>query len=446
MYFLVAMAAIGGIVYYSVDWDEYEWEDPKEFLSRFVPEKYLNRFQQNPEPPKEGAVSTKEKSLAQATVLPTPAPQKNEAPKENPTETKKTSEPPSNIVKISPEKNKEINLKIDTAKPGTLQLSLSTRGKITLDPDRVAHIIPKVSGVAKETKKNIGNSVRTGEVIAVLESQEIADLKAAYLAALSKEKLAASTLEREEKLNQKKITPKQDYLNAKNSHEEARINLQLAAQKLRAIGLLENEVQFLSDHDAPDLRRYEIRSPIDGTVTMRHITKGEYIDNTAIIYELADLNNLWVEMAIYPKDLDKVKEGQQVEILHPNEDTASTPAKLIYVSPVITEETITAKAIADLSNTQGLFRPGTFVKVNIATEKVPCSVIVPKESVQQMDGGDFMFTCTEGGFEKCPVQIGLSDQKNVEILSGLEPGKPYAANNTFLLKAEMNKDLVEDDD
>ena len=343
-----------------------------------------------------------------------------------------------NIVKLTEEQIKQMGLKFQIAGPGNLLLTLSTRGKIILHPDRLAHIIPKSAGVAREVIKNIGDFVRVGDIMAVLESRDMADVKASYLAALSKKRLAASSLEREEKLYQEKVSAGQDYLNAKNVYEESIISVQLARQKLHAFGLENEEIDQLANQNDPDLRLYQIRSPIDGTVLMRHITKGEFIENTTTIFQVADLRRVWVEIGIYPKDLYKVKEGQMVEVVVPVENKGSQ-AKLIYISPIVADETITAKAVAELDNPQGIWRPGVFVKVNIATEKISLPLVIPKEAIQNIDGRDFAFVVTPDGFERRFIKIGQSDNENVEVFSGLNPGDQYVADKTFLLKAELGK-------
>ena len=348
------------------------------------------------------------------------------------------------IVKLTDEQIKEMGLQLQTAAPGKLILTLSTRGNVILDPDRLAHIIPKIPGIVRETRKNIGNSVKAGEVIAILESQGMADLKAAYLAALNKEKLTASMLAREENLYQQGISPGQDYLNSLNAYEEARINLQLSRQKLRAFGLNDHEMTNLAEQHNPDLRFYEIYAPIDGTVIMRHVTKGEFIDNASTIYKIADLSNVWVEIGIYPKDLYRIKEGQMVEVVN-TEENLSAQAELIYVSPIIANETMISKAIALLDNPHGDWHPGSYVKVHIATDQIYSPLVISKEAVQKIEGTDCVFALTEKGFEKRPVKFGLSNRRYVEVLSGLLPGEKYVANNPFLLKAELNKESAEDE-
>lgn len=349
------------------------------------------------------------------------------------------------IVKLTEEQIKKLGLKIESAGPGSLELTLSTRGKIIFHPDRLVHIIPKVSGVAREAYKNIGNPVSANELLAELESREMAEIKAGYLAALSKERLASATLMREAKLFQEKVSAGQDYLNAKNLSEESKINVQLYKQKLHAFGLSEEEIENLADESDRDFRLYQMRSPISGSVIFRHITKGEFVESTTTIYEIADLSTVWVDIGIYPKDLPAVKEGQMVEVVLPIENHTAQ-ARLIYVSPIVSDETITAKAVAELDNADGMWRPGVFVKVNISTEQIQRPLVVPKAAVISEKGKNYMFIEIPEGFERRVVKTGISDRQNMEIVSGLKAGEAYVANNTFLLKAELGKSAIEHDD
>jgi cobalt-zinc-cadmium efflux system membrane fusion protein len=149
-----------------------------------------------------------------------------------------------------------------------------------------------------------------------------------------------------------------------------------------------------------------------------------------------------VEIGIYPKDLYRVKEGQMIEVAVPMENKGAK-ARLIYVSPIVEEETITAKAEAELDNPQGYWRPGVFVKVDIAAEKINLPVIISKEAVQNSNGRDFVFAVTPEGFEKRFVSLGQKDEKNIEVITGLNAGEQYVADKTFLLKAELGKSGAE---
>lgn len=347
-----------------------------------------------------------------------------------------------NVIFLSPEQIKELGIQTRRAEPGYLSVTLSTRGKIILQPDRLTHILPKISGIAIEAHKNIGDHVKEGDLLAILESREMADIKAGYLVAKEKESLALALSDREKRLYEKKVSAEQDYLNAKSSYQEARINVQLAEQKLHAFGLEEEEIKGLfSDHN-PDLRIYEIRSPVDGVVIARHITKGEFVENTTRIYEIADLSTIWIEIGIYPKDLASVKEGQMVDVSLPVEGNIAK-AKIIYLSPIIQDETITAKAVAEMQTPNENWRPGSFVKVDIAIEKISSGIVIANEAVQNIDGKPFVFVKIPEGFEKRQVTLGVRDDKNVEVLSGLRAGDEYAFSKTFLLKADLSKKEAE---
>lgn len=349
------------------------------------------------------------------------------------------------IILLSADQIRDFDIQTRNAGPGKLSSTISTRGKIVLHPDKLAHILPKVSGVAKEPRVNIGDHVREGDILAVLESREMADIKANYLAATEKEQLALSNLDRERRLSEKKISAEQEFLNAKSAYEETKINLQLAKQKLNAFGIDEKEIAQLSDEYEPDLRLYSIRSPMDGIVIARHITRGEFIEDTTTIYEIANLNTVWIEIGVYPKDIAKVKEGQVVDVTLPNDGTTSK-AKMIYLSPIIQEETITARAIAEMENSNGDWRPGSFVKVSISTDNKAAPIVVSKEALQEIDGKSCIFVRTPVGFEKRLVHIGLSDNENSEILTGLNDDEEYACSQTFLLKADLGKNDVEHED
>jgi cobalt-zinc-cadmium efflux system membrane fusion protein len=346
-----------------------------------------------------------------------------------------------NAIDMPPEQIKDLGIQTKLAGPGELTVIISTRGKITLHPDRLVHVLPKIAGVAKEALKNIGDAVEEDDILAILESREMADIKANYLAAREKLALASALLEREKRLNEKKVSAEQDYLNAKAAYQEAKISVQLAKQKLHAFGINEDEINKLSSEDDTDLKLYEIRSPMKGLVIARHITKGEFIENTTTIYEIADLSTVWIEIGIYPKHLTKVHTGQLVNVFLPDGKKAS--AKIIYLSPIIQDETITAKAVAELKKPSENWRPGSFVKVNIVTEKITAPIVIPKEAYQEIDGKEFIFIKIPEGFEKRQIQLGLSSSTNVEVVSGLNQGEEYASSNTFLLKADLSKKEAE---
>lgn len=343
-------------------------------------------------------------------------------------------------VHLSDEQIQKEGIQIQPVKSGVLSSFLSARGKIVMHPDGVAHLSPKISGVAREAKKNVGDKVSEGEVLAVLECHDMGDVKAGYLTALEKEKLCNQIYESEKRLHDQRISPKQDFYNAKSALEEAKINVRLTKQKLCALGVSETEIKNLEENQNANFCSYEIRSPLNGTLINRHITIGENIKEGETVYEVADLSRVWVEIAIFPAEIASIKVGQIVKIIG---DDKETGAKIIYVSPVIEDASLNAKAIAEIKNPNGVWRPGTFVKVSVATDSFAAHLVIPKEALQQIEDESVVFVRNEEGFEKRPVKVGRSDEENVEILSGLKAGEKIATSKTFLLKADLGKNEAE---
>lgn len=334
------------------------------------------------------------------------------------------------VIKLDDMQLSAAGIKIAEVGPGKLAREVNVPGKIVAAADRMAQIVPKVEGVVTEARKNLGDTVKTGEVLALIESREMAEAVADFLAAKRTEQLSRTTYEREKSLWDKKITAEQDYLNAQNANQEANIRLDLAKQKLQALG---HEGDIGSNGSA---RFHKLKAPLDGRVIGRELTLGEYVDTTHTAFTVADLSVVWVETAIAPGDLPFVKEGQTANIAGSG---GKAEGKLIFISPAIDPETRTAKAIIELENAQGTWRPGEFANAAIATSAQDSEILIPKEAVQSIEGQNVVFVKTAKGFEKRSVGLGREDSRHVEIISGLQSGEPIATTGTFTLKAEFGK-------
>ena len=145
-----------------------------------------------------------------------------------------------NHIRLTEEEMREFGVELSQASPGKLKIHVNLPGEIALNADRVVHVVPRVPGIVSEVRKTLGDRVRKGETMAVLESRDLADAKATFLAVRERLLLAESNFRREENLWEKKITAEQEFLQAKQSLAEARIELRLAEQKLHALGFSED--------------------------------------------------------------------------------------------------------------------------------------------------------------------------------------------------------------
>ena len=343
---------------------------------------------------------------------------------------------PEELVKINDLQRKKLDIKFGTAGPGRLLTTIELPGEIMMDADHLAHIMPLLPGVVQEVRKKIGETVRRGDVMAVIASRELADAKAAYLAASERVALAQETFTREEQLWRKKISAKQDYLDARKSLSEAKIEHRSAEQKLRFLGFSDAFIEDLQKHPDRSLIRYVITAPIDGTVVQKHITLGEKVSDDTAIFTIADLSHVWVDLSVPQKDLVSIKNGQRT-LISLGFSTPDAEGKISYVSPMADRKTRTALARVVLPNPDRRWRPGLFVKARISIGELRLPLVVPKEALQRLENENVVFVEVKEGFEARHVTVGRSDESNVEILSGLFEGERYAARGGFELKAVM---------
>ncbi|MBW2207922.1 MAG: efflux RND transporter periplasmic adaptor subunit, partial [Deltaproteobacteria bacterium] len=328
------------------------------------------------------------------------------------------------------------------AGPGNLEAVLTLPGEIILNDDRVALVTPYVSGYVREIRKRQGDPVRKGEVMAVLESREMADAGTAYLAAREWVVLAEKTFLREESLWRKKISPEQDYLESKMALSAARIEARSARQKLMALGLSKAFVDRLHKQKDASLTRYEIVSPLKGQVLGKNLSLGEMVESTAAVYRVADIGSVWVNINLLQKHLHYLKKGMAVQIWA-DDSIAPAPGKLTFIGPLVGKETRTAEGRATLSNPDGQWRPGLFVKAQIRIGKKDIPLLIPKKAVQTIEGNSVVFVPAEGGFEATPISTGRSDRTHVEIISGLSLGDRYVTEGAFELKATLMTDSMD---
>ncbi len=355
------------------------------------------------------------------------------------------------IVRLSAEQIAQSGIRVETAGPGRLAMSLNLPGQVKINTDRLVRVVPRVAGVVREVKKTLGDHVKAGEVLAVIDSRELAEVRAVYLVARERAALASATFQRKESLWKDQITSKQLYQEAKQALAVAQVEEHTAEQKLLAMGVSQQELQALTRHSLESLHphealgRYDIAAPFAGTILERHITLGEAVEPNAPIFLLGDLNTVWVDLNVYPKDLPVVRVGQTVTV-SAGEGIPEAQGKIIHVQPLVSEETRRTFARAEVDNRDGRWQPGLFVTGRLQTGAVEVSLRVARSALQSIRNKTVVFVQEGEGFEPRPVTLGRGDDSRVEIVAGLKPGEHYVETGSFILKAELEKGEAEHED
>lgn len=321
-------------------------------------------------------------------------------------------------------------IQLAAAAPRELGTAISFPGEIRFDEDRTAHVVPRVPGVVEVVQAELGQAVKRGQVLAVIASQQISDLRSEQQAAQRRLELARLTFQREQQLWQERISAEQDYLQARQALQEAEIALANARQKVAAIG------------PAGAGNRYELRAPFDAVVVEKHLTVGEVVDETSNAFTLSDLSRVWATFAVAPRDLARVTTGRSVTVSAPDLG-AQVEGKVNYVGSLLGEQNRAATVRATLANPNGAWRPGLFVNVAVNVERFNAAVVVPESALQNWEEQTVVFARTDEGFEARPVKTGRRDAGQVEITAGLAAGTQVAAAGSFVLKSELGKASAE---
>ncbi|ARO88702.1 efflux RND transporter periplasmic adaptor subunit [Nitrosospira lacus] len=336
-------------------------------------------------------------------------------------------------VKISNEMLKSMGIEILTAEAATIKPTLKLPGEIIFNEHTIVQVVPRLPGIVTAVYRHHGQHVKKGEVLAVIESQMLAELRSQHRVARKRLALAQTTFEREKRLWEEKITAKQDYLIAQELLNEAEIAVDLASVKLRSLGVRPD-----SGASEENLARYEIQAPISGLITAKAIAQGQTLKDDANIYTIADVSTVWAAITVYPKDLAVIEVGQRVTVKATAFDVEGEGA-VTYITTLIGGQTRTATARVELENEDGRWRPGMFVNAELVTEDLPVPVAVSADAIQTIRDWTVVFGRYGQFFEARPLELGRGDGKMIEVLKGLRAGEQYAAGNSFAIKAELGK-------
>ncbi len=186
------------------------------------------------------------------------------------------------------------------------------------------------------------------------------------------------------------------------------------------------------------LQTYAVRAEIAGTVIEQDVRLGEFAGNQRSLFVIADLSDVWVDFIVHRKDFPLLKPGQSVTI-QPGEGMEPVEARISYLSPFSAEGSQTMMARAVVPNPKGDLRPGLFVSGDVIYEQAEVPVAVKASALQSFRDWDVVFVRVGNLFEAMPFEIGRRDAEWIEVKEGIPAGISYAAENSFIIKADVMK-------
>lgn len=309
--------------------------------------------------------------------------------------------------------------------------TLPVTGTITYDANRVSHIGPRTEGRIVRMNADVGDRVRGGQALAILESPDVGQIRASEQEAAALLEIAHENFEREQRLEQQGISSRKELLDAQAELRRAEAALQSARERLRVLGAGNGEGG-----------QFALTAPFSGVVVARDASLGEVASSADHLFTVADLSRLWIELDIFERNLTQVSEGQPVRITTAAYAGRIFPGEIVYVGDILDPEARTVRARVEIINADGALKPGMFARAEISTPTGSGTevAVIPRIAVQDVEGQTVVWVPGDepGEFRAVPVEVGenLGDGR-VAIRSGLEPGTRIVTGGAFTLKSEL---------
>ena len=340
-------------------------------------------------------------------------------------------------VRIRPEAAERSGIEVTEAPGGGLPHTVEVPAEVELDPDRTAHLSPIIEGRIEEVHAAIGDRVEAGDVLVVLRSVAAGETGAALAEARADLREAEHHFERQEQLVAEGIGAQRNLEEARRELEAVRARMSGLAQRARVYG------------SGGQSGRTVIRSPIAGEILSRHATVGEVAPAGRVLFEVADLSEVWIMGDVFAQDVGAIRPGASATLTLRSGGEPRT-GTLDYVGPALDEHTRTLPVRMVLANevVDGArpLRPGLFgvLHVESAADSDTSRTAIPIEAVQPLAGEPHVFVPGDepAEYRAIGVRTGRTSAGRVEIVEGLAPGDPFVSRGAFVIRSEIEREQL----
>jgi RND family efflux transporter MFP subunit len=348
------------------------------------------------------------------------------------------------ILTLTAEQLRSAGLRIEPVgeRPSSEAAGQLTTGTVQANIYKETPVVSLVGGIVRSIAGELGQSVRRGQKVAVVFSNELADTQSRYLTAVAALNEHHQHHIRTEKLVEIGAASRQDLETATSQYREAESNVANLRQKLMLLGLSAQRIDSLKSISQVN-SEVTVTAPSTGTVTSRSVNQGEVIEANKELMRVTDLSTVWVVAQVYEKDLATVRVGSGANITSDAYPSRVFRGQVSYVDPKIDPATRTAQVRIELANPGQMFKIGMYVNVAFgvlgAAEKT--MPVVAKSAVQNIGNQQFVFlpTANANEFSLRAVQLGPESNGFYPVLDGLTTGDRVVSDGSFLLRAEWLK-------
>lgn len=341
--------------------------------------------------------------------------------------------------------------------------TLLANGEITYDQTRIARVSTRASGTVVLVKKAVGQPVRRGEVLAVVDAAEVGRAKAEILQAAAQVNLKSKAADRLKTATREGYRATAELQEAEAAVREARIRMLNAQQALSNLGLQVAipEVTAVSDLALAEKMRLvglpaelskelsattwsanliPVAAPLDGVVTARDVVAGEVVDTARALFTIVDTRRMWVLLDVRSEDSRRIAIGQPVRFEPDGARDEPVLGRLSWISTAVDEKTRTLRVRAEVDNAKGALRASTFGAGRIVVRENPQAVVVPEEALQWEGCSNVVFVrLADDIFQTRKVKLGTRSGGFAEALAGVAAGEVVVTVGSHVLKSEVLK-------
>lgn len=348
------------------------------------------------------------------------------------------------ILTLAPEQVQRAGLKIETVgeQPSNEAAGQMATGVVQPNTYKETPVVSLVGGIVRSVKPELGQTVRRGQRVATVFSNELADTQSRYLAALASLDEHHRHHLRTIKLVEIGAASRQDLESATTQYREMETSVANLRQKLLLLGLSSPRIAALKSASQIS-SEVSVPAPSSGTLTNRSVNPGEVIEANKELMRVTDLSSVWVVGQVYEKDLATVRVGSGANVTSDAYPGRVFRGRISYVDPRIEPATRTAQVRIELANPNQMFKIGMYVNVAFgalgAAEKT--TPVVPKDAVQTIGNQQYVFVAGEkpNEFALRAVRLGPENNGLYPVLGGLNAGERIVIEGSFLLRAEWLK-------
>lgn len=306
-------------------------------------------------------------------------------------------------------------------------------GTVDFNAEHVAAIGARLRGLVSRVLKFEGDSVKAGEMLARVESPELGEAQARVSMLAAEREAAQLNAEREARLADRNLTTAREVEVATVEARKVSLLLGAAKQKVSALGgSARPGVLSLGSH--------ELRSPIQGTVVVRNVAPGQFIEGQLVAFKVADLDHLWIELDVFERNLNRIKIGDHAEIKPLSGAARTLEGVVAKVASNIDQETHSAKVRIEVENRDRRLRPGQAVKATIHASggKLAPRPLVSTGAITFVDGKPTLFVAVAPHVVRvASVRLGATDGAETEIMDGVKATDEVVTTGAFALKSEL---------